>query len=71
MHTLLALARTESFVVRRDECHYALVDHDAAVTTCVLAIDLLYANQFGSPRWRPSRYMYQYQYLLLPPPHLP
>jgi hypothetical protein len=54
MHALLALARTEPFVVRRDECHHALVDHNTAVITCVLAIDLLYADQFGGPRWRPS-----------------
>jgi hypothetical protein len=60
MHALLALARTEPFVVRRDEYHHALVDHDAAVITCVLAIDLLYASQFGSPRWRSSRYVYQH-----------
>jgi hypothetical protein len=50
MYVLLALARTEPFVVRRDKRYHALVDHDAAVTTCVLAIDLLYASQFGSPR---------------------
>jgi hypothetical protein len=50
MHALLALARTEPFMVRCDECHHALVDHDATVTTCVLAIDLLYADQFGSSR---------------------
>jgi hypothetical protein len=37
-------------MVRHDECYYALVDYDAAVITCILAIDLLYANQFGSPR---------------------
>jgi hypothetical protein len=60
MHALLALARTEPFVVRRDERYYTLVDHDAAVITCVLAIDLLYADQFGSPRWRPGRHVHQY-----------
>jgi hypothetical protein len=60
MHALLALARTKPFMVRRDEYHHALVDYDAAVTTCVLAIDLLYANQFGGSRWRPGRYVYQH-----------
>jgi hypothetical protein len=50
MYVLLALARTKPFVVRRDECYHALVDHNAVVTTCVLAIDLLYADQFGSSR---------------------
>jgi hypothetical protein len=50
MHALLALARTKPFVVRRNERYYALVDHDAAVITCVLAIDLLYTGQFGGPR---------------------
>jgi hypothetical protein len=44
MYALLALARTKPFVVRRNEYHYALVDYDAAVITCVLAINLLYAN---------------------------
>jgi hypothetical protein len=44
MYTLLALACTEPFVVRCDKRYYALVDHDAAVITCVLAIDLLYAG---------------------------
>jgi hypothetical protein len=44
MYALLALARTKPFVVRRDERYYALVDHNAAVITYVLAINLLYAD---------------------------
>jgi hypothetical protein len=50
MYALLALARAEPFVIRRDERHYALIDHNATVTTCVLAVDLLDANQFGRSR---------------------
>jgi hypothetical protein len=44
MYALLALARAKPFVIRRDKRYYALVDYNATVTTCVLAVDLLDAN---------------------------
>jgi hypothetical protein len=47
MYTLLALACAEPFVIRRNERYYTLIDYDATVTTCVLAVNLLDANQFG------------------------
>jgi hypothetical protein len=50
VYALLALARTESFVVRRDKRYYALVDHNAAVISGILAVDLLDTNQFGGSR---------------------
>jgi hypothetical protein len=50
MYVLLALAYTEPFVIRYNERYYALIDHNAIVTMCVLAVDLLDANQFGRSR---------------------
>jgi hypothetical protein len=50
MYALLALARAEPFVIRRDERYHALIDHDATVATCVLAVDLLDADQFSRSR---------------------
>jgi hypothetical protein len=47
MYALLALAYAKPFVIQRDERYYALIDHNTIVTTCVLAVDLLDANQFG------------------------
>jgi hypothetical protein len=44
MYVLLALAYTEPFVIRYNERYYALIDHNAIVTMCVLAVDLLDAN---------------------------
>jgi hypothetical protein len=44
MYALLALARTEPFVIRRNERYHALIDHNATVTTYVLAVDLLDAD---------------------------
>jgi hypothetical protein len=50
MYVLLALARAKPFVIRRDERYHALIDYNATVTTCVLAVNLLDANQFGRSR---------------------
>jgi hypothetical protein len=44
MYALLALARAEPFMIRRDERYYALIDYDATVVTCVLAVNLLDAD---------------------------
>jgi hypothetical protein len=44
MYALLALACAKPFVIRRDERYYALIDYNATVTMCVLAINLLDAN---------------------------
>jgi hypothetical protein len=39
MYVLLALAHAEPFVIQHDERHHTLIDHNATVTTCILAID--------------------------------
>jgi hypothetical protein len=44
MYALLTLARAKPFVIRRNKRYYALIDHDATVATCVLAVDLLDAD---------------------------